>query len=176
VTELGTLDLVRALWRYHWWANRRLFGVAVALGEEAGGRPLGRHFSLPTLKEMFAHIYAADWGWLKRWTGTSPARLPAGAEFPTMAVLRARWDAFEAEQRAFVEALTPADLSRVIDYKSTSGEAFASPMWQMLQHVPNHATHHRSEIATMITMISGSPPSTDLIHYYRTVLGRPTQT
>jgi uncharacterized damage-inducible protein DinB len=28
--------------------------------------------------------------------------------------------------------------------------------------VPNHATHHRSEIATMLTMISGSPPDTGI--------------
>jgi uncharacterized damage-inducible protein DinB len=26
--------------------------------------------------------------------------------------------------------------------------------------VANHATHHRSEIATMVTMLSGSPPDT----------------
>jgi len=29
--------------------------------------------------------------------------------------------------------------------------------------VTNHATHHRSEVATMLTMISGSPPSTDFV-------------
>ena len=31
-----------------------------------------------------------------------------------------------------------------------------------LQHVANHATHHRSEIATMVTMLSGSPPDTGI--------------
>ena len=32
-----------------------------------------------------------------------------------------------------------------------------------------HATHHRSEIATMITLISGSPPDTG-INTYRTLV------
>ena len=32
-------------------------------------------------------------------------------------------------------------------------------------HVPNHATHHRSEIATMLTMASGSPPDTGINSY-----------
>jgi uncharacterized damage-inducible protein DinB len=31
--------------------------------------------------------------------------------------------------------------------------------------VVNHATHHRSEIATMLTAISGSPPATDMVVY-----------
>jgi uncharacterized damage-inducible protein DinB len=31
--------------------------------------------------------------------------------------------------------------------------------------VANHATHHRSEIATMITMISSSPPDSGLNTY-----------
>jgi uncharacterized damage-inducible protein DinB len=58
-----------------------------------------------------------------------------------------------------------------VAYKDTRGNAYTSPMWQLLQHVPNHATHHRSEIATMLTMVSGSPPPTDLILYYRSVAG-----
>ena len=37
----------------------------------------------------------------------------------------------------------------------------------LLLHVVNHATHHRSEAATMITLISGSPPDTG-INTYRT--------
>jgi uncharacterized damage-inducible protein DinB len=35
--------------------------------------------------------------------------------------------------------------------------------------VVNHATHHRSEAATMITLISGSTPDTG-INTYRTAL------
>jgi uncharacterized damage-inducible protein DinB len=35
--------------------------------------------------------------------------------------------------------------------------------------VVNHATHHRSEAATMITLISGSPPDTGIATYRTTV-------
>jgi uncharacterized damage-inducible protein DinB len=34
--------------------------------------------------------------------------------------------------------------------------------------VANHATHHRSEIATMMTMISGSPPDSGINTYLLT--------
>ncbi len=161
------MELIRGLWDYHWWANRRLFDVAAALGDEATQREVGKQFSFPTLKGMFVHIYGADWVWLERWKGNAPTALPGEAELKTMADLRTRWDPFEKEQRRFLEAVTPADLPRVLAYKDTRGNAYTAPMWHMLQHVPNHATHHRSEIATMLTMVSGSPPPTDLIHYYR---------
>ena len=45
--------------------------------------------------------------------------------------------------------------------------AWPRPLGMMLLHVPNHATHHRSEIATMLTMVSGSPPDTGITSYYR---------
>lgn len=35
-------------------------------------------------------------------------------------------------------------------------------------HVVNHDTHHRSEVATMLTRVGHVPPGTDLIVHYRT--------
>ncbi len=157
--------LVREHYDYHRWANRRLFDVAEALGAEVAGRDMGKHWSFPTLKAMFAHIYAADSIWLSRWKGESPGRLFRDADFASMADLRARWDALEAEQRAFVESLGDADFTRVIDYKNTEGAQFRVALGALLLHVANHATHHRSEVATMLTLLSGSPPDTGINTY-----------
>ena len=160
-----SLELIRGLYDYHRWANHRLFDVAAALGEDLASRDVGKQFSFPTIKRMFGHLYGADWIWLTRWKGVSPTKLP-GAEFLTLAAIRAPWDDLEREQQAFVEALGPADLERVIEYKNTEGtKSFRLTLWPLLQHVPNHATHHRSEIATMLTMLSGSPPDTGINTY-----------
>ncbi len=161
--EEGTMSvgMIRDLYDYHRWANRQLFDFAVALGEQACARDVGAQFSHSKVTRMFAHLYGADWVWLSRWKGTSPTNLP-GADLPTMAIVRAKWDALEAEQQAFVAALTEADLSRAVAYKNTEGKAFSAPLGPLLQHVANHATHHRSEIATMVTMLSGSPPDTGI--------------
>ncbi|HEX5531040.1 MAG TPA: DinB family protein [Methylomirabilota bacterium] len=156
--------MIRDLYDYHRWANRRLFDLAMGLGD-AVTRDMGAHWSFPTLKGMFAHIYGADNVWLTRWKGSSPARLLGDADFPTVADLRARWDTLEAEQRAFVDGLGEADLARPVVYKNTSGQEFRVALGPLLQHVVNHATHHRSEAATMITLISGSPPDTGINTY-----------
>ena len=153
--------MVHDLYDYHRWANRRLFDVAAALGEAACAREVGKHFSVPTLTRMFAHIYGADAVWLNRWKGAAPS-IPPYPQLPSMAEVRQKWDALEAEQRAFVDGLKDADLPRAVQYKNTQGQAFGAPLGVLLQHVANHATHHRSEIATMITIISGSPPDTGI--------------
>src|SRR5262245_57913165 len=119
--------LIRELYDYHWWANHRLFDVSRGLGE-AVTRDMGKHWSVPTVKGMLAHLYAADAIWLSRWKGTSPGRMPGDADFPTMGDLRGRWDLLEAEQRAFVEGLDEAALARPVTYRNTSGEEFTVPL------------------------------------------------
>ncbi|HEU5195581.1 MAG TPA: DinB family protein [Methylomirabilota bacterium] len=156
-----SVAMVRDLYEYHRWANHRLFDVAVALGEEACAKELGKHFSVPTLTRMFAHIYGADLNWLKRFKGTSPTESPF-FDIPTMTEVRRKWDPLEAEQKAFVESLSEVDVTSEIHYKNSRGEAFQVALGVLLQHVANHATHHRSEIATMITLLSASPPDTGI--------------
>ena len=160
-------ELIRGLYDYHRWANRRLFDVAAGLGEAAVTRDMGKHWSVPTLMGMLAHLYGADHLWLERWKGVSPARAVGVGDFASLADLRRRWDEFEGEQRAFVDSLTESDLGRPITYANTEGARFTVALGPLLQHVVNHATHHRSEIATMLTLISGSPPDTG-INTYRT--------
>jgi uncharacterized damage-inducible protein DinB len=149
------------LYAYHRWANRRLFDHASSLGEELVSRDVGKQFSYTTVRRMFGHLYGADWIWLARWKGVATTTVP-GDEFKTLASIRAPWDELEREQRSFVEGLAPADLERVIEYRNQEGRELRAQLFPLLQHVANHATHHRSEIATMITMIKGSPPDSGL--------------
>jgi uncharacterized damage-inducible protein DinB len=163
------VELIRGLYVYHHWANRRLFDVAHGLGAAAGGREMGAHWSFPTLTRTFGHIYGADRLWLQRFGDDSTAKL-AGGEFATLAALRPAWDALEVEQRAHLEGLADADLGRLVSYTNSQGIQGRVPLGPLLQHVVNHATHHRSEIATMITLISGSPPDTGIATYRATVV------
>jgi uncharacterized damage-inducible protein DinB len=171
MADIGALDTIRGLYDYHRWANRRLYGVAAALGDEVVGRDVGPQFSYPTVRRMLAHLYGADAIWLARWTGQPLATIP-GADITTLGELRRRWDDMEGKQQAFLRQLTPADLGRVVEYKNAEGKTFRVGLWPALQHVVNHATHHRSEIATMITMISGSPPDSGLVTYLLVTSGQ----
>jgi len=61
-----------------------------------------------------------------------------------------------------------AGLSAVIEYRLLNGTPGATPFWQMLQHVVNHASYHRGQVTTLLRQLGATPPeSVDLITYYR---------
>src|SRR5262249_3638207 len=113
--DVTTLEMIRGLYEYHRWANRRLFDVAIGLGDDVTARDLGKSFSFPTIKAMFTHIYGADFLWFQCWKAISPARRLRDGDFPTLAAVRAPWDEFEKEQAMFIDTLTPADLARTVE-------------------------------------------------------------
>jgi uncharacterized damage-inducible protein DinB len=167
-----SIELLHELWEYHRWANRRLFDVTASLGEEIAGRHVGKQFSVPTLRGMFTHLYAADLLWLERWSGNPTASM-LGGDIATLGQLRPRWDALEAEQRRFLAGLRETDLGRVLETRRDGQPEYRS-LGALLLHVPNHATHHRSEIATMLTMVGGSPPDSGINTYLRERGASPT--
>lgn len=160
-----TLGMIRGLYDYDRWANRRLLDAVASLPAGTAEQEIGAQFSVPTLKGMLVHILGAETIWLARWQGASPGAMPGPDEFPDLSALGGRWDEQDRKLRAFIEGLQEADLGRVVRYRNIQGQAFRLPLWQLLQRVPNHATHHRSEVATMLTMLGVSPPATDLVVY-----------
>ena len=160
------VEVVRSVYDYNSWANRRLFAAGRALGPDVT-RDLGPHFSFPTVKGLFAHIVGADRIWLDRFVAKPAGRLLGDADFASMESIAAAWEALEDEQRGFLASLTPADLAKPVHYTSAlmGGRALTLALGGLLLHVANHATHHRSEIATMITLVKGSPPGTDRMIY-----------
>jgi uncharacterized damage-inducible protein DinB len=158
-----SLATIRTLYAHHWWANRILLDTAAALGAAKVAQTVGPQFSEPSLTRMFGHIVGVDTLWLERWHGRSPTVAP---EVPaTLPELAERWVGLEREQKRFLETLQEPDLDRTIDYRLLSGKAYRQPLGLLLHHVPDHGTHHRSEIATMLTMVSGSPPGTGLARF-----------
>jgi uncharacterized damage-inducible protein DinB len=166
-----SLDTIRTLYAHHWWANRTLLDVAARLGEDAVARPIGTQFSEPTLKRMFLHVYSVDVLWLSRWRGVSPTApvdrdvLKEAEMAPTLAALGERWVTLERDQATYLDGLQDSDLTRIIQFRLLSGKEYAQPLALLLHHVTDHGTHHRSEIATMLTMVSGSPPGTGLARF-----------
>ena len=110
-------------------------------------------------------MYGAEWIWLERWRGNSPRSLPFSLDFPDVEAIRTRWLDVEREQREFLDALDPARLAEVISYVNLKGETFAYPLRRMLQHVVNHSSYHRGQIATLLRQLGATPLSTDLLLY-----------
>ena len=157
---------IRLLLDYHYWARDRLLDAVSEIGSDEFLAPRGSSFS--SIRDTLAHTYFAEWAWYERWTGNSPSALPDPGRFADNASLRSAWEELEANVRGLIEPLSDADLQQAKDYRLFSGAAGSSVMWQMVQHVVNHASYHRGQVTTMLRQAGARPPkSMDLIAFYR---------
>jgi uncharacterized damage-inducible protein DinB len=162
-----TLQDLQTMIDYHYWARDRLFNALEPLTPEQYTRDLGSSFT--SIRDTVTHVYAAEWAWYQRWQGESPTALLPSDRFGDLAALRQAWSEHEQKMRAYVGSLGEANVGCVLEYKLLSGQAGASPVWQMVQHVVNHASYHRGQITTMLRQLGAQPAKPmDMIAYYRT--------
>ena len=157
------LETIRELYEYNRWANARSLEAASTVSPADFTKEVGGSFA--SLRGTLAHVYGAEWIWLERWRGTSPRKLPFALDFPDVETIRSRWQDVEREQKKFLDALDPARLAEVVSYVNLKGETFAYPLGRMLQHVVNHSTYHRGQVATILRQLKATPLSTDLLLY-----------
>jgi uncharacterized damage-inducible protein DinB len=158
------VDTIRALYGYNQWANERMLAVAEKIPAEGLRERFGTSFD--SIHGTLAHVLAAETVWLSRWRGISPPRLLNADDFASLAAIRTRWTEHQRDLQAFLDELTPEKFAASLSYTNTAGKAFRYPLWQMMLHVVNHGTHHRSELADMLTRAGQAPPPMDLIVYF----------
>jgi uncharacterized damage-inducible protein DinB len=160
-----TPELLRFMFQYNQWADRRLLDACAALSNEQFTRNLGSSFS--SVRDTVVHLYGAEYVWNERIQGRSPAALVSGAGFPDLASIRAKLEEMDAYYIDFVSKMTQQDLDRVIRYKGFTGDEFSNPLWQSLHQLTNHASYHRGQVVTLVRQLGVKAVSTDLIMYYR---------
>lgn len=151
---------------FHYWARNLMLEALEPLSLEQFTQELGGSFG--SVRNTIVHTLSAECVWLLRWNGENPPGMLAPGGYPDLAAVRHAWTDNEAKMRQFFEPLDEAGLQKVIPYKTFAGLETASPLWQMLQHVVNHASYHRGQITTLLRQLGAAPPKgTDLIAYYR---------
>ncbi|MBZ5580179.1 MAG: DinB family protein [Acidobacteriia bacterium] len=161
-----TLDDLKTLLDFHYWARDRVLDAAARLTPEQFRRDLGSSF--PSVHDTLSHIYSADRAWCDIWHTGLLAAMPGFEPFPDLAHLREAWTAIEGKMLAFLNSLGETDVNRAMEYRLPNGAASSFPIGQMVQHVVNHGTYHRGQLTTMFRQLGVEPAqSMDLIRYYR---------
>ncbi len=160
-----TPEEMRTLYEFNAWANHRSLEAASKLTNEQFLKTMGSSFG--SVRDTLAHICGAEWIWLERFQGRSPASLPDSAECNDVNSLRGKWAEQESRLLSFVANLTQEDLNRVMEYKTLKFGVYKNPLWQSMQHVVNHGTYHRGQVTTLLRQLGAQPILTDLMHYYR---------
>jgi uncharacterized damage-inducible protein DinB len=161
-----TRDDIHLLYAFDRWANSRVFRAVEGLTPEQFTRDLGGAFA--SVRDTLLHIVAGEWVWLEYWRAPAPdaefiaelrtrrMALFDPPDFPDVAALRSKWMAVEQEQRAFIDGQTEESLARLVPFRHTQ-----VPLSQLMQHVVNHSTYHRGQIALMLRQLKAEPLTTD---------------
>jgi uncharacterized damage-inducible protein DinB len=160
------LQDTRNLIAFHYWARNRMLDALELLSAEQFTREVGGSFG--SIRNTVVHTFSAERVWLSRWKEESPAGMLPPESFPDVTTVRRQWTDHEAKLRSFFDAAGEEGIQRVIAYKNLAGMESQNILWQMLQHVVNHASYHRGQVTTLLRQLGAAPPkATDLIAFYR---------
>lgn len=148
------LDEVRFLFAYDRWATRRILDGIDGIDDETWSRT--HVVDERGLGGILVHQLGAAQRWRNAFQGTGEEPEPEREPLPSPAELRERWKAEWAAVDAFLDEITPGFLTYVRD-----GVA----VWQMLLHLANHGTQHRSEAAAILSAHGRSPGELDMINF-----------
>lgn len=175
---------IETLYAYNRWANTRLLAALDKLSEQQFNAPIQSSF--PSIRDTMFHILAAEWLWLKRWQGTSPRStladpdlspstwdtlsaggIPSIKELATLPALKAFADSVEQERSEFLRSLNEDVLHAQLQFNDMAGTPYAQPLVQLMQHLVNHGTYHRGQIATMLRQLGAEPTLLDMLYFFR---------
>jgi uncharacterized damage-inducible protein DinB len=161
---------IKRLFEYTEWANGLALDAAANLSDENLRREVG--ISHGSIFGTLLHMAGAEWIWLERWQGRSPAKAEAWSRWTTdscadLAVLKERWQQLSDQRAKYFLELDEPRLASELPFKLLSGDASSMRLVDQIQHVANHATLHRGQVVGMIRQLGIDPPSTDLLFYLR---------
>jgi uncharacterized damage-inducible protein DinB len=164
------LSDIKNLFAYTEWANALAMNAAANLSDENLRRDVS--ISHQSIFGTLTHMAGAEWIWLERWHGRSPAKAEAWSMWTPescadLTVLNERWQGVVDRRARFVSELDEERLAAELAFKLLSGDPSSMRLVDQMQHVANHATMHRGQVVGMIRQLGIDPPSTDLLFYLR---------
>lgn len=149
-------DEIRFLFAYDRWATHRVLDALDGVGPAVWGRTgvVGER----GLGSILVHHLGSS----QRWRNLFEARpTDEGSRLelqplPTVDELRVRWEAEWAAVDAWLQTLRDGAVANLHE---------GVPVWQLLVHVVNHGTQHRSEAAALLTADGRSPGELDLFDF-----------
>ena len=144
------------LFRYTRWADGEIVEALEAADERA--------VSSRTLR-LLGHIGRARQVWLGRVQGH--AELPDIWGDDPLPEGRRRVESSSAAWMRYLADCAPGTFEDPIGYQNSKGTSFENTLAEICTHVVNHSTHHRAQIAGLLSEAGHTPPATDYIFWAR---------
>jgi uncharacterized damage-inducible protein DinB len=152
------------MWKYNIWANEIFIKSSESISSDDFLKDLGD--GCGSLKDKLAHIFAADEIWLQRIESTPNPSFTKPDQVLNLEDLKSRWIPIQEKYISILHDPN-TDYKKNINYKNFKGKEFETSLYEVLLHVANHATYHRGQAASLLRRLTGKPPITDLMEYFK---------
>lgn len=149
------------LYDYNFWANRRVWGMVVALDESLFDKPLGG--DRRSLREQCLHILGVEYWWI-HFLQNGVVEFLDEERIVTRAEVQATWDEVEMMVRGYLAQVTPASLQRIVRPPFWK-DPWSVRAWQGLMQVLNHSTDHRAQLLDTVRELGGQTDEQDYLSY-----------
>ena len=157
---------IRQCFAYHYWALGQLFNHLAELTPAQLNAETDRFYSGSAFLAM-RHLLDVDWSWMQ-WSMGLPGKdyLWEVEPLPDLAALQAFVAREQHRVLDYLDRLSQEDLAGEVDIGSAQGRAPRwFKRWQILLHIINHGTEHRTELAHYLTDLGHSPGELNFMHY-----------
>ncbi|HEX2683544.1 MAG TPA: DinB family protein [Ferruginibacter sp.] len=158
-------ELLQQYAAYNIWATKQLVERISKLDEGDTRKEITSSF--PSIYKTMQHMWMAEEVWWQRLKLTENIVLESEnftGSFTDMANIISRQGQLYKD---WIDNATEPQLMHVFAYIRNK-EQLKMPVWQMLQHVFNHATYHRGQIVTMLNQLGVDKiPGTDFSTFCR---------
>ncbi len=156
-------DQLRRLFSYNTWAWQHVFQSVTQL-EAADYFAPDRIFS-HSIHSLLVHCLAAEQIWYVRCQGESPTSLLNPDDYADYNAVISAWSAVRHKWGNYVQWLTDEDCRRLVSYQTTTGQRHNLPLFDILQHVINHSTEHRSQLTPLLYALGYPTQPLDYVRY-----------
>lgn len=143
---------LKSLFGYKAWANAELFALLAKVPEQHAEQ---LHTCIRTLN----HIYVVDRLFRARLAGEpGPYDATNTKATPSLEQLRSDVAATDAWYQAYVSGIAGDELSAVVDFTFTDGDAGRMSKEEILLHVITHGAYHRGNVGQVLKSMAMAPP------------------
>ena len=158
-------ELLQQYTAYNIWATKQLVDRISKLSDEAINREIVSSF--PSLYKTVQHMWLAEEVWWQRLKLTENIVLESDKFTGNFKELTDALAKQSQQWKVWVDNATENQLTHVFAFVRNK-EQIKMPVYQMLQHVFNHATYHRGQLVTMLNQLGADKiPSTDFSTFSR---------
>lgn len=159
------LESIHELFEYNYWAFDRVWQHINLLDEQKFVTDL--NYSFGSIRNQIIHLISGHRRWLARLQYIEAPPHLNFADYPTRVLVKAKWEQAKDEFLKYVYSLNQAKLNEAIRYQIPYRLVDTiNYRWEILLHLVNHSTDHRSQILTLLNTKFGiDTPEQDFIFY-----------